>query len=154
MLNKDSAAFFSLVDRTFGATDQPSADYPDMVGVIRIGDQEVDLVSWLEIDAINGTKFANFRSLENGDGVSYTGKLFRDETVFGKPQYRGFLQQACKASEDETIEYVPSNWQLEISAEHRTWSCGQNAIEGWCFPLKMAPKFSCNAITKESKLPF
>lgn len=154
MLNQNSAAFFSLAVRTFGATDQPGVKYPDMVGVIRVGDQEIHTVAWLEIDETNGMKFARFTSVDLGEGVSFSGKLFRDETVPGKPQYRGFLRQAIQVREGSAVEFVYMPWQLEISAEHRMRSSGGQAIEGWCFPLNLAPKYSVNAIIKESKQLF
>lgn len=155
MFNKQTVARINLTARTFGATDQAGEIHPDMVGVMYVsGGVHKDVTGTYEVNEVTGKKCLNLFVADNGDGVSFVGKLLRDESVQDRAQYVGFLRQRVPSKlENMTVDLL-SEWQLEISVESTLLSYGIPGVSGNVFPPSEAARYSVNRKLREQKVAF
>lgn len=156
MFNSNTVGRFSLTTRTFGATDQPGDVHADMVGVMyaKGGDgQNKEVAANLVIDEETGKKHLSLLVRDNGDGICFVGKLFRDTTVQDKDQYIGFLRQRIETRLGGEHVYL-SDWQLEISLEATRLTDTVMGFSGNVYPPCEAARYSANPVLRKSSLPF
>lgn len=150
MLKLNTIATFELVPRVTASTDTPGFPYPHMTGNLS---RDYLLEGHYVINEETGQKFLRVVVLDGDRRAVCEGRLFRDTTVQGRPQYIGFLRIDEEAGPNAT---ATRSGQIELCAELAPVSQDRRNSRLWgrAYPPQDAAEYAINRVLRESGIAF